>query len=779
MKSAPSGSQASLVPDPFGSQAEFGNQKKTTQPSALADLPDDPRLMQAVQEYLTQLEARQTPSRADFLRRYSDIAEPLAQCLDGLELVHKAAVRPDSPAGKQPAPSAGLGDGLPANPLGDFQIVREIGRGGMGLVYEAVQLSLGRRVALKVLPLAATFDAKHLQRFRNEAQAAASLHHTNIVPVYAVGCERGVHFYAMQLIDGQTLAAVLDQIRGPQTKDRSHRPVSAQDLAGVIEDESASRSDPQIIAETVSPLSMALSTYRSQNKQEYYHAIARFIVQAADGLEHAHQDGIIHRDIKPANLLVDRHGRIWITDFGLAQFQADAGLTRTGDVLGTLRYMSPEQASGQRVLLDHRTDIYSLGATLYQLATLEPMFAGNNQQELLHQILHDDPRSPRSVEKSVPVELETIILKAVSKNPTDRYGSAQEFAADLERYLEDKPILAKRPGPIERARKWSRRHPSVVVAAMLLLLFGAIGFGVSTFIIAGAYEREKQRTHEAEERFKQARRSADEMIRIAQEELADHPHLQDVRRRLLEAALSYYHEFIEQRREDPNSQAELAVTRDLVKKILDDLAMLQGAGRHFLLKEPAVLDDLELSRDQRERITELFERLNKQRQEAFEEFRHLTPEERQKRFLEMVRSNEAAIGAILKPGQLDRLRQIARQCQGPMAFADSEVASELKLTNEQKRQIRAVQATMFFDKPPGGRPFDAPAPPPWKALEEKRKVAMKRIRALLTAEQTKGWNELSGKEFPGAGRVFLPGPLPPGGFGPLPPKGKFDGFRSK
>ncbi|MCI0639208.1 MAG: protein kinase [Gemmataceae bacterium] len=181
-------------------------------PPDTAELPDDPRLMQAVQEYLAELEAGKRPSRHDILRRYPDLAQPLAQCLDGLDLVHKAALSEPSAPGR-PSPLAESAEALAANPLGDFKIVREIGRGGMGIVYEAVQLSLGRRVALKVLPFAATLDAKHLQRFRNEAQAAAQLHHTNIVPVYAVGAERGVHFYAMQLIEGQSLADVIRDMR--------------------------------------------------------------------------------------------------------------------------------------------------------------------------------------------------------------------------------------------------------------------------------------------------------------------------------------------------------------------------------------------------------------------------------------------------------------------------------------------------------------------------------------------------------------------------------------
>ena len=176
-------------------------------------IPDDPRLAQAVREYLKELESGRTPDRRQWLDRYSDLADVLDRCLDGLELVHQAAPLASPLSGNVPRLMGSANDPISASPLGDFQIVREIGRGGMGIVYEAIQLSLGRRVALKVLPFAATFDAKHLQRFRQEAQAAAQLHHTNIVPVYAVGCERGIHFYAMQLIEGQSLDVLVRQLR--------------------------------------------------------------------------------------------------------------------------------------------------------------------------------------------------------------------------------------------------------------------------------------------------------------------------------------------------------------------------------------------------------------------------------------------------------------------------------------------------------------------------------------------------------------------------------------
>jgi serine/threonine protein kinase len=261
-----------------------------------------------------------------------------------------------------------------AGTLGDFRILREVGRGGMGVVYEAVQISLGRPVALKVLPFAAALDARQLQRFKNEAQAAAQLHHTNIVPVYAVGCERGVHFYAMQLIDGQTLAAVIADLR--QRAHEGEAPADPQQTLAYVPGPCPAAAAGQ--ADT--PLAQALSTERPTRSLAFFRTAARLGGQAAQALEHAHQMGIIHRDVKPGNLMIDGRGNLWVTDFGLAHIQSDSKLTMTGDLLGTLRYMSPEQALGQRVVVDHRTDVYSLGATLYELLTLKPAFDGRDRQ---------------------------------------------------------------------------------------------------------------------------------------------------------------------------------------------------------------------------------------------------------------------------------------------------------------------------------------------------------------------------------------------------------------
>jgi serine/threonine protein kinase len=356
---------------------------------------DDPRLLSAAEEYLAALEAGRRPGRATFLARFPGLTEQLARYLDALDLVHGAGRLFHSSSGRPPVAASS-----PGERLGEFRIVREIGRGGMGVVYEAEQESLGRRVALKVLPLAAALDAKQLQRFKNEAQAAAQLHHTNIVPVYAVGQERGVHYYAMQLIEGQNLADLIGQMRAQKKSPLSpgRRGASA----------------------TVGGAAAELSTQRATCPASFYRTAARLAAQAAEALEHAHQLGVIHRDVKPANLMVDGRGNLWVTDFGLAQFHNRAGLTRTGDLLGTLRYMSPEQAGGQGLPLDPRTDVYSLGASLYELLTLEPLFGGGHHERLLRQILHDDPRPPRAVDRALPPELETIVLKALSKSPADR-----------------------------------------------------------------------------------------------------------------------------------------------------------------------------------------------------------------------------------------------------------------------------------------------------------------------------------------------------------------------
>ncbi|MGI9430466.1 MAG: protein kinase domain-containing protein, partial [Bythopirellula sp.] len=391
-----------------------------------------------------------------------ELRERLATSLSCVDLLHR--VWPDDEQ------AATLGsEELKSKVLGDFRIIQEIGRGGMGVVYEAEQISLGRKVALKVLPYAAMLDSRRLQRFKNEAHAAATLHHHNIVNVFAIGSERSVHFYAMQFIEGQTLAQIIQDLQMlEQSGQSSHSGVAssaslAEELAsgGLPEHEIDAPAAESTLARA------ATTTKGSRTTTTYYRSVAKLMEQACDALDYAHQHGVIHRDIKPSNLMLDADGRAWVTDFGLAQIECDVQITMTGDIVGTLRYMSPEQALARRVTIDHRTDIYSLGATLYELLTLQPVVVGEDRQQVMRSIAFDEPRKPRKMRPSVPRDLETIALKALSKSPDSRYQSARDMADDLSHYLNHEPIRAKRPSLAHRLVKWTRRHRWITGAVLL------------------------------------------------------------------------------------------------------------------------------------------------------------------------------------------------------------------------------------------------------------------------------------------------------------------------
>ena len=430
-------------------------------------------------EYLERANRGERPNIEEYVDRYPDLAEVIRRMLPALEVMQ-------SPDGLDTTGDAPAPNGIqPHGPLGDFHIVRELGRGGMGVVYEANQISLGRTVALKVLPFAAAMDDRQLQRFKNEAQAAACLHHPHIVPVFGVGCERGVHYYAMQMVEGQSLATVIESIRQDRKAHVGAPKAADQDSAPSVSAPSDGNSSTQAMA--------ALSTAHNTNSREYFRSIAKIGQQAAEALEHAHQSGVIHRDVKPANLILDHTGNLWVTDFGLAQMQSDTRLTMTGDLMGTLRYMSPEQALAKRVTVDHRTDIYSLGSTIYELLTLQAAFTGRDREELLRQIAFEEPKSVRRLNHAIPFELETIVMKAMAKNPADRYASSQELADDLQRFLDDKPIHAKRPTLVQHVSRWTRRHRGVAATIMAAMVCAIIGLGIALAVIA----KEQRKTNDA------------------------------------------------------------------------------------------------------------------------------------------------------------------------------------------------------------------------------------------------------------------------------------------
>jgi serine/threonine protein kinase len=705
------------------------------------------RLNEVLLGYVEALQDGRQPDRQQLLTAHPDLRQDLEAFFSSHDEVERLAAplrdreskidERGSTIGKSPILDAEIGQ------LGDFRLLREVGRGGMGVVYEAEQISLQRRVALKVLPFAAAIDSRQLQRFKNEALAAAHLRHDNIVPVHAVGAERGVHYYAMQFIEGQSLAALIAERRTS---------------AGIVNPGSPdAAAAPTVEARTPGQPTLPLSARSStlDPRSSFFRTVAGWGVQAALALEHAHQTGIVHRDVKPANLLLDERGQLWITDFGLAHVTGDAGLTRTGEVLGTLRYASPEQALARRGVVDHRSDVYSLGATLYELLTLRPLFEGSDRHELLRLIADDEPRPPRSVDPSVPAELETIILKALRKEPSERYQTAQELADDLQRFLDNRPILARRPTPVERVRKWGRRHPSVVVAAMVVLVLLAAGSLGSAMLIRGAYQRERQRAEEAEARFSLARRSVDELIQVSEEELADRPGMEVVRKRLLRSALAFYQEFIEERDDDPRAQAELLDTTRRVEKILDDLAVLRAASKLYLLFQPAVLDDLRLNEEQRTKMKDLTARVWKQWMEPFHDIGRFSPVERGRRALERARANEADVNAILTPAQQERLRQIGLQSEGPGAFRDPELVAALQLTARQRKRIRAIEDEMLFAwmRPMG----PGMAPPSHGPAPDREKRTNERILRVLTEEQARRWREMTGEPVKG---LLPPGPPP-------------------
>lgn len=443
-------------------------------PSEPIPAAEDEELVRVLDEYLSDLESGRPVDPERMLSQHPTIAHRLRACLSGLSLLDEAT-----------SPRTPLGGNTPPE-IADYNILREIGRGGMGIVYEAVQRSQGRRVALKVLPFAAALDPRQRLRFQNEAHAASRLRHPHIVPVYETGSVSGVHFFTMKLIEGMSLSALLaDQRRHSQSGAAAVAkgpPASAEDLpTGVL-------------------------SGRRFGQLEYIHDVARLGQQAADALDHAHQIGIIHRDIKPGNLLVDKRGQLWITDFGLAAVQGSEGLTGTGDFLGTLRYMSPEQASARRGVVDHRTDVYALGVTLYEMLTLQPAFDGRDRQEVLAQMALDEPRLPRRWNPAVPVDLETIVLKAMAKAPEDRYATAHSLADDLGRFLAGQPIHARRPGLIARSARWVRRHRAWATAILLFVLTAAVGLAVSTAVVWVALRGEQRQRALADSRELESRR---------------------------------------------------------------------------------------------------------------------------------------------------------------------------------------------------------------------------------------------------------------------------------
>jgi WD40 repeat protein/serine/threonine protein kinase len=468
-----------------------------------------------VDEFAERYRRGERPSVREYTDRYPRLAEQIRELFPALaeiEQVKEEQRAPAPTAAEQPAAD------LPPR-LGDYRILREVGRGGMGIVYEAEQVSLGRRVALKVLPLAASRDATALKRFQREARSAARLHHTNIVPVFDVGQQDEAFFYAMQFIPGQPLDQVIGELRRLRPAggglDPPAAPAGAPNPSAAAlflltrpyptPDSSAtatSPEDPNAVA--AGRPARAEPSGVSSGGRHYFLSVARIGQQAALALAYAHARGVVHRDVKPSNLLLDAAGVVWMTDFGVAKTEED-GLTRTGDLPGTLRYLAPERFDGR---CDARADVYSLGLTLYELLALRPAFDARDRLRLIDQIKAGDPPRLRALDPRIPRDLETLILKATDRDPGRRYQTAGDLAEDLRRFTADEPIRARRASGAERLARWARRNRGLAaaLAALALLLVTAAAASTAGVVLLSAANERERRARDAEG---EARRDAE------------------------------------------------------------------------------------------------------------------------------------------------------------------------------------------------------------------------------------------------------------------------------
>jgi serine/threonine protein kinase len=365
----------------------------------------------------------------------------------------------------------GSSDGS-ARRLGDFVLEDEVGRGGMGIVYRARQVSMGGRVvALKVLPSLIGVDRSSVVRFRREAEAAGRLAHPGIVPVYAVGEQDGVHFFAMEFVEGPSLEALLDAV-AERTPER---------LLGSIQEESGF---DQVFPRLVD--SGARSSLSGGAR--YARSCARIAAEVAAALTVAHRSGVIHRDLKPSNVLLRASGQPVLVDFGLARDETMLGLTQSGDAIGTPSYMAPEQACGQRQC-DGRTDVYGLGATLYQMLTLRPPFSGAHPGEIMRRIVEDEVVPVRSVNPRVPEDLARIVSCCLQKDLEARYASIEALELDLRNFLDGRPVIARNPGPVSRLLRAVARQSRSVAAGAAVLLATSLAF-VGAGVVSARADRE-------------------------------------------------------------------------------------------------------------------------------------------------------------------------------------------------------------------------------------------------------------------------------------------------
>jgi serine/threonine-protein kinase len=546
------------------------------------------RISELAEEFLARHRAGLEPSVEAYAVAHAELAEEIRRLFPALLLMEDLKPASGDATGSFSAASVVV-RGVRLGRLGDFRILREVGRGGMGVVYEAEQESLGRRVALKILATHALTDPAQVSRFEREARAAARLHHTNIVPVFGVGADEGLHYYVMQFIQGLGLDDVIAEVKrlrflppaaveeATPPQESGHGPTAAGLARSLITEQFALAppplDDPSVATAPLGdgPDRPALSTpdatpdgssrvvlgpsclsSEAGHHARYGRGVARIGLQVARALEYAHAQGILHRDVKPSNLLLDVQGTAWVADFGLAKAVEGEDLTHTGDIVGTVRYMAPERFRGR---CDPRADVYALGLTLYEMLALRPAFEQADRQALIRQVMEEEPPRLRTLAPAVPRDLETVVHKAIEKDPSGRYPTAAALAEDLALFLDGKPVRARQTGVLERGWKWAKRRPEVAALLAGLIVAMLTGLAAVTWQWRAAVGARDEARHTLE--------MANEAVntyfaQVSEEQLLDEPGMQPLRKKLLEQALPYYKTFVKQKSDDPALRVALA-----------------------------------------------------------------------------------------------------------------------------------------------------------------------------------------------------------------------------
>lgn len=461
---------------------------------------NDDLLDQLVERFTEKVRAGETPSIVEFQQQHPHLKDEIHELLSSVAMIEGLKKQSGSLAGSGHRP---FDDLINLERLGEYRIVRELGRGGMGIVLEAVHESLGRRVAIKVLPNRMLDNEKNVERFTREARAAATLHHNNIVSVFGVGQSDGYYYYVMEFVDGQSLDEVMRAMQANTSRDLNAT-VPVQTV--MMDQANQHRSNSEEFKLNPNPsASVNLQLENLPLGDARFGWAARLVADIADALHYAHAQGVLHRDIKPGNLLLDPDGRIWLTDFGLVKNIANQTMTMAGDIVGTPQYMAPESFEAR---YEVPSETYCLGATLYELVTLQPLYPQGSPAEMIRRVTTETPHSPRKIDSRIPSDLSIIIEKSIARDPEHRYQTAAAMRDDLNAFLDDRPIAAKRASVAKRTLLWCKRNPWQTICAGLVglvALLASTGFVArsnSLKALSQQYEllsKEKDNTQQAKE----------------------------------------------------------------------------------------------------------------------------------------------------------------------------------------------------------------------------------------------------------------------------------------